>query len=60
MILVSIVELAIGFFIQIPFPGRTSMKKVDIGQQGLRDILVLGELQSVVIGDGMDLVLRSI
>jgi hypothetical protein len=36
------------------------MKKVDIGQQGLRDILVLRELQSVVIGDGVDLALRSI
>jgi len=36
------------------------MRKVDIGRQGLRDILVLGELQSVVIGDGMDLALRSI
>ena len=36
------------------------MEKVDIGRQGLRDILVLGELQSVVIGDGVDLVLRSI
>ena len=36
------------------------MRKVDIGRQGLRDILVLGELQSVVIGDGVDLVLRSI
>ena len=58
--MVSIVELAISFFIQTPFPGRTSMRKVDIGRQGLRDILVLGELQSVVIGDGVDLVLRSI
>ena len=36
------------------------MEKVDIGRQGLRDILVLGELQSVVIGDGVDLVLHSI
>jgi hypothetical protein len=36
------------------------MRKVDIRQQGLRDILVLGELQSIVIGDGVDLVLRSI
>ena len=35
------------------------MRKVDIRQQGLRDILVLGELQSIVIGDGVDLVLRS-
>ena len=30
------------------------MRKVDIGRQGLRDILVLGELQSVVIGDGQN------
>jgi hypothetical protein len=36
------------------------MKKVDIGRQGLRDILVLGELQSVVIGDGVALALCSI
>ena len=36
------------------------MRKVDIGRQGLRNILLLGELQSVVIGDGVDLVLRSI
>ena len=49
--MVSIVELAIGFFIQIPCPGRTSMKKVDIGRQSLRDIMVLGELRSIVIGD---------
>ena len=27
------------------------MKKVDIGRQSLRDIMVLGELQSIVIGD---------
>jgi hypothetical protein len=33
------------------------MRKVDIGRQGLRNILLLGELQSVVIGDGVDLVL---
>jgi hypothetical protein len=32
------------------------MSKVAIGQQGLRDILVFGELQSVVIGYGMGLV----
>jgi hypothetical protein len=36
------------------------MRKVDIGRQGLGDILVLRELQSIVIGDGVDLVLRSI
>ena len=36
------------------------MRKVDIGRQDLRDNLVLGELQSVVIGAGVDLVLRSI
>ena len=36
------------------------MKKVDIGRQGLIDILVLGALQSIIIGDGVDLVLRSI
>jgi hypothetical protein len=36
------------------------MRKVDIGRQDLGDNLVLGELQSVVIGDGVDLVLRSI
>ena len=33
------------------------MSKVDIGRQSLSDILVFGELQSVVIGDGGDLVL---
>ena len=33
------------------------MRKVDIRKQGLRDILLLGEHQSVVIGDGVDLVL---
>jgi hypothetical protein len=27
------------------------MKKVDIGRQSLRDIMVLGELRSIVIGD---------
>lgn len=32
------------------------MNKVDIGRPDLRDILVFGELQSVVIGYGMDLV----
>jgi hypothetical protein len=31
------------------------MSKLDIGRQELRDILVFGELQSVVIGDGVDL-----
>jgi hypothetical protein len=36
------------------------MKKVDICRQGLRNIMVLGELQSIVIGDGVDLALRSI
>jgi hypothetical protein len=36
------------------------MRKVDIGRQGLRGVLALGELQSVVIGDCVDLVLRSI
>ena len=36
------------------------MKKVDIGRQGFRDILVLEKLQSVVIGDDVDLALRSI
>jgi hypothetical protein len=36
------------------------MKKVDIGRKGLRDILLLGELQSVVIGDGVYLALCSI
>jgi hypothetical protein len=33
------------------------MRKVDIGRQGLRDFLVFGELQSVVIDYGVDLVL---
>ena len=33
------------------------MSKVDVGRQRLGDILVLGELQSIVIGDGVDLVL---
>ena len=32
------------------------MSKVDVGRQRLGDILVLGELQSIVIGDGVDLV----
>jgi hypothetical protein len=32
------------------------MSKVGIGQLGLRDILVFGELQSLVIGYGMGLV----
>jgi hypothetical protein len=36
------------------------MKKVDIGRQGLRDILVLGDFQFVVIGDGVDLVFRAV
>jgi hypothetical protein len=36
------------------------MRKVDIGRQGLGDILVLREVQFIVIGDGVDLVLRSI
>jgi hypothetical protein len=35
-------------------------EKVDIGRQGLSFIIVFEELQSVIIGDGMDLVLRSI
>jgi hypothetical protein len=30
------------------------MSKLDIGRQDLRDILVFGELQSVVIGYGVD------
>jgi hypothetical protein len=46
----------INFFIQIPPPERARMNKVDIGRPDLRDILVFGELQSVVIGYGMDLV----
>ena len=32
------------------------MDKVDIGRQGLSYILVFGELQSVVIGDGVNLI----
>ena len=32
------------------------MSKVDIGRQGSSDIQVFGELQSIVIGDGVDLV----
>ena len=32
------------------------MGKVDIGRQGLCDILVFRELQAVVIGDGVNLV----
>jgi hypothetical protein len=36
------------------------MRKVDIGRQGFRNILVLGELQPVVIGDGVGLVFRAI
>jgi hypothetical protein len=36
------------------------MRKVDIGRQGFRDILVLEELQSVVLADGVNLILRSI
>ena len=47
----------IGVFLQTPFPRRIRMSKVDIGRQSLSDILVFGELQSVVIGDGVDLVL---
>jgi len=31
------------------------MSKLDIGRQDLRDILVFGELQSVVIGYGVGL-----
>jgi hypothetical protein len=45
----------ISVFIQIPFPRRIRMSKLDIGRQDLRDILVFGELQSVVIGYGVDL-----
>ena len=32
------------------------MSKIDIGRQGLNDILVFGELQPIVIGDGVNLV----
>jgi hypothetical protein len=31
------------------------MSKLNIGRQDLRDILVFGELQSLVIGYGVDL-----
>ena len=58
--MVSIVELAHWFIHSNPVPRKNKYEKVDIGRQGLRDILVLGELQSVVIGYGVDLVLRSI
>jgi hypothetical protein len=33
------------------------MSKVDVGRKGLSDILVFGEFQPVVIGDGVDLIL---
>ena len=46
----------IGVFVQASFPGRIRVSKVDVGRQRLGDILVLGELQSIVIGDGVDLV----
>jgi hypothetical protein len=45
----------ISVFIQILFPRRTKTSKLDIGRHDFRDILVFGELQSVVISYVVDL-----
>jgi hypothetical protein len=37
-------------------PEELRMSKEDIGRQGLSDTMLLEELQSFVIGDGVDLV----
>jgi hypothetical protein len=56
VILVIIIELAHSFFHSNPVLKKNKYGKVDIGRQSLRDIMALGELQSIVIGDGVGLV----
>ena len=45
---------SVSIFIQPPLPGCIGMGKIDVGSECLRNFLVFGKLQAIVISDGVN------